>query len=230
MNPQATSPMPSRSLTSFTLLPTIDLLRIYFCILLRNSLIDLILDVKCSKELWSKTVWKLPSQDSGSRAWLISYNNYMLNTLLPHVRSRVSCLTDLISLLLEKNIRQLRTVYRILCIFVLNEVVHSFTSTSIVHQMYIRGYWSYPRLLLVRSQRTIPDIVKVVSNIAEEDTVVVYIYIYVECYTWNSWRRNEFIPNVSYGHYYTRWWFKRENRHKDNVYFIFSSYFQILFI
>ena len=74
--------MPSRSLGLSALLLSIVLLRIYFWILPKDSLILPMSEAKCSIELWSKIALKLLSQDSGSRAWLMSYWSYILNIFL----------------------------------------------------------------------------------------------------------------------------------------------------
>jgi len=61
------------------LLLSIVLLRIYFWILPKDSLMLLMLEAKFFIKLWIKIALKLLSQDSKSRAWLISYKSYTLN-------------------------------------------------------------------------------------------------------------------------------------------------------
>ena len=54
MNLQVAILTPLRSLTLLALLPSIDLLRMYLCILISDSLMFLISEAKCFMELWSK--------------------------------------------------------------------------------------------------------------------------------------------------------------------------------
>jgi len=61
INSHAILLIPSRFLTLLALLPLMDLPGMYFHILMRDSLIFLMSNTKCSKEPWSEIAWKLPS-------------------------------------------------------------------------------------------------------------------------------------------------------------------------
>ena len=74
--------MPLKSLMLLVLLLSIVLLRIYFWILPKDSLMLLMLEAKYSIELWSKITLKLLFQNSESRAWLMLYRSCILNMFL----------------------------------------------------------------------------------------------------------------------------------------------------